>query len=189
MSGFSPARPELGRNARVAPILPRRAAAASAQPAIFHSDGPRRATLSATFILRREGTAMKQRARILLPAAVLSVGAGCASKDWVEQELNRRDARLEQTLSSQVQQSTDSTQQRLNAVDQRVQTVEGQNAELQGRSVALEARSSQLEARSATLEDRSAQLEARVQDSSSRAADAGARAEGVDARLTQLWAT
>ena len=131
---------------------------------------------------------MERTALVLVPAVVLIVVSGCASKTWVEQELNRRDARLDRSLvtaqgsTAQAQRDADLAQKRLNAVDQSVGVLEA-------RSSTLEARSSTLEARSSTLEARSTDLEARTQDASTRAESANARAEGVDARLTRLWAT
>jgi outer membrane protein OmpA-like peptidoglycan-associated protein len=146
-------------------------------------------TASLSDLVRREGErGMKGLSRVMVPAVVLVVVSGCVSKTWVEQELDRRDARLDQGLASaqgtaaQAQRDADLAQKRLNAVDQSVSV-------LGARSSTLEAQSSTLDARSTILEARSADLEARTQGAWTRAEGAGARAEGVDARLTRLWAT
>jgi outer membrane protein OmpA-like peptidoglycan-associated protein len=131
---------------------------------------------------------MAWMARVLVPATVFALASGCATRDWVERELERREARLDRTISTtqgsttQAQQDVDLTRQGLTAVDQRVK--------------ALEARSAALETQSAGLDARSTQLDARVQDASNRATEASARAteasaraESTDARLTRLWAT
>jgi outer membrane protein OmpA-like peptidoglycan-associated protein len=131
---------------------------------------------------------MERIARVLVSATVLALASGCATKDWVERELERRDARLDRTISTaqgstaQAQQHADLAQQQLSAVDQRV-------GALEARSYTLEAQSSALDKRAAQQEARSSRLEADVKDASARAAEAGARAEGVDARLTRLWST
>jgi outer membrane protein OmpA-like peptidoglycan-associated protein len=93
--------------------------------------------------------------------------AGCASKSWVEQELDRRDAQIASNLaaaqdvtSARIQRIAEATQRGFGAVDQRIGILEARTAELQdgARGVAI------------------------------RAESATARAEGVDARLTRLWA-
>jgi len=106
----------------------------------------------------------------LILAVVLIVAWGCVSKTWVEQELDRRDARIDQSLSSaqgssgaqtqQAQRDANLAQQRLTVVDQRVRV----------------------------LETRTSELEERAQGASARADGATTRADGVDARLTRLWA-
>lgn len=131
---------------------------------------------------------MERTALVLVPAIVLIAVSGCASKTWVEQELDRRETRLDRSLATaqgstaQAQREADLAQKRLNALDQSV-------AVLEARSTSLEARSSTLEARNSTLEARSTDLGARTRDASTLAESANARAESVDARLTRLWAT
>ena len=106
----------------------------------------------------------------LILAVVLIVAWGCVSKTWVEQELDRRDTRIDRSLSSaqgssgaqtqQAQRDANLAQQRLTAVDQRVRV----------------------------LEARTSELEERTQGASARADGATARADGIDAKLTRLWA-
>ena len=116
---------------------------------------------------------MKPLSCVLRLAVVLIIASGCVSKTWVEQELDRRDARIDRSLSSaqgstvaqgstiaQAQRDADLAQKRLNAVDQRV----------------------------GVLEARTSELDARTHGTSARADGATARADGVDARLTMLWA-
>lgn len=106
----------------------------------------------------------------LILAVVLIVAWGCVSKTWVEQELDRRDARIDRSLSSaqgssaaqtrQAQRDANLAQERLTAVDQRVRVLEAGTSE----------------------------LEERAQGASARADGATARADGIDAKLTRLWA-
>lgn len=109
-------------------------------------------------------------------AVVLIAPSACVSKTWVEQELDRRDARIDRSLSSAQGSTSDQTQraqrdanlaqQQLTAVDQRVRVVDE---------------------RVRVLEARTSELEDRTQGASARADGATARADGVDARLTRLW--
>ena len=110
---------------------------------------------------------MKPYSSALMATVVLITMSGCASKSWVEQELDRRDARIDSNLAAtqeatsvRIKRVADLAQQGLGAVDQRIGVLEARTAELQdgARGMAL------------------------------RAENATSRADGVDARLTRLWA-
>lgn len=118
---------------------------------------------------------MKRPFRTLIPAAVvLVIASGCLSKTWVQEELDRRDTRIERDLAglqasttqaqrdaNLAQEDAGVAQQRVKAVDQRV----------------------------GTLEARTTELGERTQGAWARADGATARADGVDAKLTRLWAS
>ncbi len=110
---------------------------------------------------------MKPFSSALMVTVVLIAGSGCASKALVEQELDRRDARIARDIaaaqgaaSAQTRRDTEATLRRLSAVDQRLEALEARTAELQDRA----------------------------QGAAIRAESATARADGVDARMTRLWA-
>jgi outer membrane protein OmpA-like peptidoglycan-associated protein len=110
---------------------------------------------------------MRPFSSTLTVTVVLIAMSGCVSQTWVEQELDRRDARIDSSIaaaqdsaSAMIRRDAEATRQRLGAVDQRIGA---------------------LEARTADLHDR-------AQGAAIRAESATARADGVDARLTRLWA-
>jgi outer membrane protein OmpA-like peptidoglycan-associated protein len=103
----------------------------------------------------------------LCVTVALFVGSGCASKAVVEQELERRDARIARTItaaqdatSAQIRREAETTEQRFSAVDQRI----------------------------GALEARSAELHDRVQGMAMRVEAASPRTESLDAGLSRLWA-
>ena len=109
---------------------------------------------------------MKPFSSALMATVALVAVSGCVSKTWVEQELDRRDARIDSNIaaaqdaaSAQIRRDAEATQQRLGAVDQRI----------------------------GALEARTSEVEDRAQGAAIRAEAATARADGVDARLIRLW--
>jgi outer membrane protein OmpA-like peptidoglycan-associated protein len=100
---------------------------------------------------------------VMVTVALIAVSA-CASKSWVEEELDRREARIIAATQDGAfplgRPDGQAIQQRLGGIDQRIWALEG----------------------------RTAQLHERVQSAALRAEMAAARAEGVDARLTRFWA-
>lgn len=113
---------------------------------------------------------------VLLPAAVLLVSAGCATKGWVREQLSRQDTQVTQRFG-QVDDRIGSESQR---VDKRVDTVEGR--------VSQEAQKSEtMGVRVGTLESTMTSTSDAVRSSRERADAAMAKAEGVDSRLTKLW--
>jgi outer membrane protein OmpA-like peptidoglycan-associated protein len=110
---------------------------------------------------------MKPFSSTLMVTVALIAGSGCASKTVVEQELDRRDARIARNItavqdaaSAQIQRDAEATKQRFGVVDQRIDALEARTAELQDR----------------------------VQTVAMRAEAASTRAERVDAGLGRLWA-
>lgn len=113
---------------------------------------------------------------VLLPAAVLLVSAGCATKGWVREQMSKQDAQVTQRIG-QVDDRIGSEAQR---VDKRVDTVEGR--------VSQEAQKSEgMGVRVGTLESTMTSTSDAVRSTRERADAAMAKAEGVDGRLTKLW--
>lgn len=105
---------------------------------------------------------MKPFSSALVMTAALVAAPGCASKAWVEQELDRRDARLaaaQDTATVLGRRDAQAIQQRFGAVDQRL----------------------------AALEGRTADLHDRAQAAAARADRAAARVDSIDARLNRFW--
>ena len=107
---------------------------------------------------------MKPLSSVVMVTVVLIAVSGCASKSWVEEELDRREARITAAAQDAAWASTrreaQALQQRLGALDQRIWALESRAADLQGQA----------------------------QGATTRAEGAMARADGVDARLTRLLA-
>jgi outer membrane protein OmpA-like peptidoglycan-associated protein len=123
---------------------------------------------------------------ILLPALLIVV-SGCATKGWVQETLDRRDAQIGQrmeTVDGQVTtvgQQVTTVGQQVNTVGQRVGTVEDRVAQESQRIEGVDARVSALGPAVAEAN----QTARRATDASGAAM---AKAEGVDQRLTRLWA-
>jgi outer membrane protein OmpA-like peptidoglycan-associated protein len=121
---------------------------------------------------------MRQVARIgvLLPAMLIVV-SGCATKNWVREELGKREAEVNQRIVKVGDRAGEETQR----VDKRVEGVEGRVTEeaqkVDGMGV-----------RVGTLETSVASTSEAVRTARERADAALAKAEGVDGRLTRLWA-
>ena len=111
------------------------------------------------------------RAAILLPAVLLVVSA-CATRGWVRENMDKRDA--------QIGQRVDGVDQQVNAVGQRVGQVEGQVAQGSQRIEAVDTRVTTL---GTTVTETSEAARAAKEASNA----AMTKAEGVDARLTRLW--
>jgi outer membrane protein OmpA-like peptidoglycan-associated protein len=114
---------------------------------------------------------------VLLPA-MLMVVAGCATKNWVREELGKREADLNQRIVKVGDRAGEETQR----VDKRVEGVEGRVMEeakkVDGMGV-----------RVGTLETSVASTSEAVRTARERADAAMTKAEGVDGRLTRLWAS
>jgi outer membrane protein OmpA-like peptidoglycan-associated protein len=110
---------------------------------------------------------MKPFSSALMVTVALIVGSGCASKTVMEQELNRRDARIADNISAtrdatsaQIRHNAEATQQRFSVVDERI----------------------------GALEARTTELHERVQGATMRAEAASPRGESADAWLSRVWA-
>jgi len=82
----------------------------------------------------------------LTSAVVLVVASGCASKAWVERELDKRDARLDRTFASAA-----ASREEASVVDQRLQSGSERIRLLEARTDDLDARTTMLEARAEDL--------------------------------------
>jgi outer membrane protein OmpA-like peptidoglycan-associated protein len=105
--------------------------------------------------------------------AVLVLASGCATKGWVREELDKKEAALGQRIG----QVDDRVGQESQRVEQRVEKVEGRVTQ-EGQRV--DTRMNQVET---TLVSTSESARAARE----RADAAMVRAEGVDSRLTRLW--
>ena len=115
-------------------------------------------------------------AATLLPALLVVVASGCATKGWVREELSRQQAEMGQRIG-QVDERVGSEAQR---VDKRVDVVEGRvNEEAQ--------KAQSTGTRVNTLESTMTSTSEAVRATQERADAALAKAEGVDTRLTRLW--
>ena len=115
-------------------------------------------------------------AATLLPALLVVVASGCATKGWVREELSRQQAEMGQRIG-QVDERVGSEAQR---VDKRVDVVEGRvNEEAQ--------KAQSTGTRVNTLESTITSTSEAVRAAQERADAALAKAEGVDTRLTRLW--
>jgi outer membrane protein OmpA-like peptidoglycan-associated protein len=105
---------------------------------------------------------MKPLTSVVMVTVALIAASGCASKSWVEEELDRREARIIGAAQDGMygRRDAQAIQQRLGGIDQRIWALEG----------------------------RTADLHARVQSAAMRAETAAAQADGVEARLARLWA-
>jgi outer membrane protein OmpA-like peptidoglycan-associated protein len=128
---------------------------------------------------------MRQVARIgvLLPAMLIVV-SGCATKSWVQEELGRRDAELNQRIAKVGDQAAEETQR----VDKRVEGVEGRVTEETQKVDGIGSRVGTLETSLVSTRDAVVSTSEAVRTARERADGAMARAEGVDGRLTRLWA-
>jgi outer membrane protein OmpA-like peptidoglycan-associated protein len=115
-------------------------------------------------------------AATLLPAILVVVASGCATKGWVREELSRQQAEMGQRIG-QVDERVGSEAQR---VDKRVDVVEERvNEEAQK----VQSTGTRVNALESTITSTSEAVRATQE----RADAAMAKAEGVDTRLTRLW--
>lgn len=114
--------------------------------------------------------------KILLPAAMLILVSGCATKGWVREELSRRDTQIDQRIV-QVDERVGSETQR---VDKRVDGVEGRVTQEAQKAEGMGVRVGNLETTVTSTSDA-------VRSARERADAAMAKAEGVDGRITKLW--
>ena len=115
-------------------------------------------------------------AATLLPALLLVVASGCATKGWVREEMSRQQAEMGQRIG-QVDERVGTEAQR---VDKRVDVVEGRvNDEAQ--------KAQSTGTRVNALESTITSTSETVRATQERADAAMAKAEGVDTRLTRLW--
>jgi outer membrane protein OmpA-like peptidoglycan-associated protein len=104
------------------------------------------------------------RVAVLLPAVLLVVSA-CATRSWVRETLDKRDAEIGQQV---------------NTVGQRVDTVEGKVTEGSQRIEAVDARVN-------TMGTTITETSEAARGAKEASLAAMAKAEGVDSRLTRIW--
>jgi len=115
-------------------------------------------------------------AATLLPALLVVVASGCATKGWVREELSRQQTEMGQRIG-QVDERVGSEAQR---VDKRVDVVEGRVTE---EAQKVQSTGTRVNALESTITSTSEAVRATQE----RADAAMAKAEGVDTRLTRLW--
>jgi outer membrane protein OmpA-like peptidoglycan-associated protein len=116
------------------------------------------------------------RIGVLLPALLLIVASGCATKGWVREELTKQQGEMGQRIG-QVDERVGSETQR---VDKRVDSVEGR--------VSQEAQKVESTGvRVGALESSMTSTSEVVRSTRERADAAMAKADSVDSRLTKLW--
>ncbi len=100
---------------------------------------------------------MVTRIGALLPA-VLLLGTGCATKDWVKEQFSKKDVEVDQRFTKVE-----------GRVGEEAQRLDGVSGEVKGVTTQVKS------------------LEGAVADAKGRADAAMSKAEGVDSRLTRLW--
>ena len=116
------------------------------------------------------------RIGVLLPALLLIVASGCATKGWVREELTKQQTEMAQRVG-QVDERVGSETQR---VDKRVDSVEGR--------VSQEAQKVESTGvRVGALESSMTSTSEAVRAARERADAAMSKADSVDGRLTKLW--
>jgi outer membrane protein OmpA-like peptidoglycan-associated protein len=134
---------------------------------------------------------MRRLFSVVILVAMILLHSGCASKTWVQDLLDQRDAGIDQRLV-RIDAGID---QRIVRIESTRAAAERETAERTGKSLqAMEERVNSLETLTSDLGRRaegagaSAEgAQGRAEDAHTRATKAYARAEEVDARLTRLW--
>jgi outer membrane protein OmpA-like peptidoglycan-associated protein len=126
---------------------------------------------------------------IVLPVTLV-LGSGCATREWVDGVVARRDAETSQRLSerldrveSQVAQGTERSGQ----IEARVGRIDGRVAGVEGRVAAEGQRIDAVSGQVRDIEASMGQVDRRARGAQERADTAMARAGTVDTRLGRLW--
>src|SRR5262249_54954175 len=112
-------------------------------------------------------------------SAVLLVLPACATKDWVTENMNKRDAQLSQRVDS-VDQQVSGLNQQVSQVGQRVDTVEGKVTQ---DSQQIEAVGSKVN----TLGVQITEVSEAARGAKEASLAAQSKADSVDQRVTRLW--
>ncbi|HXJ83872.1 MAG TPA: OmpA family protein [Candidatus Methylomirabilis sp.] len=118
------------------------------------------------------------RTAVLLPAVLILVSA-CATKGWVRQTLDKRDAEMGQRVET-VDQQVAGLNQQVNTVGQRVDTVEGRVTQDSQQISAVDSRVN-------TLNTSITETSEAARGAKEAAIAAMAKADGVDQRVTRIW--
>ncbi len=116
------------------------------------------------------------RLGVVLPALLLIVASGCATRGWVREELTKQQAEMTQRVD-QVDERVGSETQR---VDKRVDSVEGRVSQEAQRVYSTGVRVGALESSMTSTSEA-------VRGARERADAAMSKADSVDSRLTKLW--
>jgi outer membrane protein OmpA-like peptidoglycan-associated protein len=111
------------------------------------------------------------RIAVLLPAVLIVVSA-CATRGWVRETMDKRDAQIGQ---------------RVDTVDQQVSTVGQQVSAVQGRVTQESQRLDGVDARVSTLGTAVTETSEAARGAKEASIAAAAKADGVDQRVTRLW--
>jgi outer membrane protein OmpA-like peptidoglycan-associated protein len=111
------------------------------------------------------------RAAVLLPA-ILMVLSGCATRSWVRETLDQRDAQMGQRV--------DAVDHQVSAVGQRVDTVEGKVTQESQRIEGVDSRV-------ATLGTQITETSEAARGAKEASIAAMEKADGVDKRVTRIW--
>ena len=111
------------------------------------------------------------RIAVLLPCVLIVVSA-CATRGWVRETMDKRDAQIGQ---------------RVDTVDQQVSTVGQQVSAVQGRVTQESQRLDGVDARVSTLGTAVTETSEAARGAKEASIAAAAKADGVDQRVTRLW--
>jgi outer membrane protein OmpA-like peptidoglycan-associated protein len=106
---------------------------------------------------------------VVVPAAVLVLASGCATKNWVRDMVGQREAEIDQRVGTRV----GAVEGRVGEEAQRITRVEGQLGETTQRL--------------GTVETRVVEVGEQAKQAHTRADAAYTKAEETDGRLTRLW--
>jgi outer membrane protein OmpA-like peptidoglycan-associated protein len=109
---------------------------------------------------------------VVVPAAVLLLASGCATKNFVRELVGKSEAELDQ---------------RVGKVNERVVTVEGRLGEESQRVTKVEGQLGDTNKRVAGVETKVGEVGEQAQAAQTKADAAIGRADEVDSRLTRLW--
>jgi outer membrane protein OmpA-like peptidoglycan-associated protein len=117
------------------------------------------------------------RITVLLPAAVLILAAGCATKSWVRETLGQKETAINQQVEQRLEQRDAKIGERITGVDGRVSGVDGRvSAEVQ-----------RVDGRLGTMDTSISEASATAASARETGNTALAKADGVDKRLSRLW--
>jgi outer membrane protein OmpA-like peptidoglycan-associated protein len=118
---------------------------------------------------------------VLLPALLLITASGCATKDWVREELSRQQAEMG-SQQAEMGQRIDQVGSETQRVNKRVDSVEGRVGQAFQKAESADVRVGALQSSvtSASEAARGAREQANA---------AMTKAEGMDGRLTKLWSS
>ncbi len=114
------------------------------------------------------------RSTIFLLAAVLVLASGCATKSWVNQRLDQKEAAIGQQVDQRLDQRDAKVAERIGVIDGRVS---GEAQRVDGMGLRL-----------GTAETSVGEASAAAAAARDAGNSALAKSEGVDRRLTRLWA-